>query len=147
MNNSLPIVLHADDDPNDLLLFKHACRAASHPFILESVSDGELALAYLAGTNSFADRARHPMPALVLLDLKMPRRTGFEVLDWIRTQPSLKRLPVVILTSSKHEADINWTYEHGANSYLVKPVGFEALVDLVKLLHHYWLGLNEPPSL
>ena len=147
MNNSLPIVLHADDDPNDLLLFKHACRSADLPFVLESVNDGELAVAYLGGLNAYADRSRYPLPALVLLDLKMPRRTGFEVLDWIRRQPTLKRLPVVVLTSSKHEADINWTYEHGANSYLVKPVGFESLVDMVKAIHGYWLTMNEPPSL
>ena|SRR5438477_3802653 len=144
-NNSLPVVLHADDDPNDLLLFKHACSSAN--FVLESVSDGELAVAYLSGQSQYRDRARYPVPALVLLDLKMPRRTGFEVLDWIRGQATLKRLPVIVLTSSKHEADINWTYEHGANSYLVKPVGFEALVQMVKAIEHYWLAINERPSL
>jgi CheY-like chemotaxis protein len=146
-NNSLPIVLHADDDPNDLLLFKHACQSAHSPFLLESVGDGELAIAYLSGQNNYADRARYPLPALVLLDLKMPRRTGFEVLDWIRAQSPLKRVPVIILTSSKHEADINWTYEHGANSYLVKPVGFEALVQMVQAIEQYWLTINERPSL
>jgi CheY-like chemotaxis protein len=147
MNSELPIVLHADDDPNDLLLFKHACRSANLPLLLESVTDGELAVAYLGGLHSYADRIRYPLPSLVLLDLKMPRRTGFEVLDWIRRQPSLKRLPVIVLTSSKHEADINWTYEHGANSYLVKPVGFESLVTMVTTIHQYWLTINEPPSL
>ena len=144
--NGSPTVLHADDDPNDLLLLKHACRAADLPFAVESVNDGELAVAYLSGLNSYADRTLYPLPSLVLLDLKMPRRTGFEVLDWIRNQPNLKRLPVIILSSSKHEADINWTYDHGANSYLVKPVGFEGLVQLVKAVHHYWLGFNERPS-
>jgi CheY-like chemotaxis protein len=146
-NNGPPIILHADDDPNDLLLFKHACRSAGCPFVLESVTDGELAVAYLSGVNAYADRARYPLPSLILLDLKMPRRTGFEVLEWIRRQPALKRLPVVVLTSSKHEADINWTYEHGVNSYLVKPVGFEALVEMVKAIHNYWLGMNEKPVL
>lgn len=146
MNNALPIVLHADDDPNDLLLFKHACRSASLPFVLESVSDGEMALAYLGGLKDYADRTRYPLPALVLLDLKMPRRTGFEVLDWLRRQPNLKRLPVIILTSSKHEADINWTYEHGANSYMVKPVGFDSLVQMGKGIHQYWFSLNERPT-
>ena len=147
MNTTLPLILHADDDPNDLLLFKHASRAADLPFLLESVSDGEMAVAYLSGMESYADRSRFPFPALALLDLKMPRRTGFEVLDWIRAQTPLKRLPVVILTSSKHEADINWTYEHGANSYLVKPVGFEALIEMIRAIHHYWLNMNERPSL
>ena len=145
--NSAPVVLHADDDPNDLLLFKHACGAASLPFVVESVNDGELAVSYLSGSSNYADRTRYPLPALVLLDLKMPRRTGFEVLDWIRAQPTLKRLPVIVLTSSKHEADINWTYEHGANSYLVKPVGFDALVQMAKAIESYWLTINERPSL
>ena len=146
MNNALPIVLHADDDPNDLLLFKHDCRSASLPCVLESVSDGEMALAYLGGLDDYADRTRYPLPSLVLLDLKMPRRTGFEVLDWLRRQPNLKRLPVIILTSSKHEADINWTYEHGANSYMVKPVGFDSLVQMGKGIHQYWFSLNERPT-
>src|SRR5260221_8898276 len=103
MNNGAAIVLHADDDPNDLLPVKHACRAANLPFSLESVSDGGVAIAYLSGQTNYGDRARYPFPALVLLDLKMPRRTGFEVLEWIRGQPNLKRLPVIILTSSRHE--------------------------------------------
>jgi len=146
MNNGAAIVLHADDDPNDLILVKHACRAANLPFSLESVSDGEAAIAYLSGQTTYGDRARYPFPALVLLDLKMPRRTGFEVLEWIRGQPNLKRLPVIILTSSRHEGDINWAYDRGANSYLVKPVGFEALVEMVKAIHTYWLTMNERPS-
>lgn len=147
MSNSLPVVLHADDDPNDLLLFRHACQSVNLPLTLESVSDGELAVAYLSGLEKYADRARYPLPALVLLDLKMPRRTGFEVLDWIRNQASLKRMPVIVLTSSKHEADINWTYEHGANSYLVKPVDFDALVEMVRTIQLYWLKINERPTL
>ncbi len=147
MNNSLPLVLHADDDANDSLLFKHACQAANLPFLLHSVNDGELVIAYLSGLANYTDRIQYPLPALVLLDLKMPRRTGFEVLDWIRAQPTLRRLPVIVLTSSKHEADINWTYEHGANSYLVKPVSFEALVEVVKAIHHYWLTMNERPGM
>jgi DNA-binding response OmpR family regulator len=77
----------------------------------------------------------------------MSRKTGFEVLEWIRSQPTLKRLPVIILTSSRHEGDINWTYEHGANSYLVKPVGFDELIKMVKAIELYWLTLSEKPSL
>jgi len=146
MNDGATIVLHADDDPNDLLLVKHACRAAGLPCSIESVSDGEVAIAYLSGQTTYADRASYPLPALILLDLKMPRRTGFEVLEWIRSQPNLRRVPVIILTSSRHEGDINWTYDHGANSYLVKPVGFEALVEMLKTIHHYWLNMNERPS-
>jgi CheY-like chemotaxis protein len=85
------------------------------------------------------------MPNLVLLDLKMPRKSGLEVLGWIREQPHLKRLPVVVFTSSKHDQDINKAYDLGANSYLVKPVGFEALLETVKQVQLYWGTLNQGP--
>src|SRR5947207_15017530 len=94
---------------------------------LDVVDDGDKAVAYLAGHGGFADRARHPLPVLLLLDLKLPRRSGLEVLAWVRQQPTLKRLPVVVLTSSEESADINRAYDLGANSYLVKPVAFDAL--------------------
>jgi CheY-like chemotaxis protein len=103
-------------------------------FNLQAVSDGDQAMAYLRGTNTFSDRSKHPMPSLILLDLKMPRVSGFDVLAWLRTEDGLKQLPVVVLTSSNHDADIKRAYDLGARSYLVKPVGFEALVELVKTL-------------
>ena len=105
-----------------------------------------MALAYLSGTGEFADRNRHPMPQLVLLDLKMPRKSGLEVLSWMRNQPALKRVIIVIFTSSKHDQDINNAYELGANSYLVKPVGFDALLDTIKQLTYYWGTLNQTPA-
>jgi DNA-binding response OmpR family regulator len=82
------------------------------------------------------------MPRLVLLDLKMPRLSGFDVLSWLRGEESFRELPVVILTSSSHESDIKRAYDLGAHSYLVKPVGFDALVELAKSLHVYWLTLD-----
>ncbi|HUU42111.1 MAG TPA: response regulator [Desulfatiglandales bacterium] len=85
------------------------------------------------------------MPILVLLDLKLPRKSGHEVLEWIHQQPTLKRLTVVVLTSSQQSSDINKAYDLGANSYLVKPVSFYALVDMVKSLDFYWFILNEKP--
>ena len=103
-------------------------------------------MAYLAGEGPFADRQRHPFPVLVLLDLKLPRRSGLEVLEWIRAQTGLKRLPVVVLTSSKEATDVNRAYDLGANSYLVKPVGFDSLLELVKSLEVYWLILNQKPD-
>lgn len=139
-------ILHVEDDPNDILLVQRAFRKANLPLILESVQDGDRAVAFLSGTEGFDDRDRFPLPVLVLLDLKIPRRSGLEVLAWIREQPSLKRLPVTVLTSSRHEKDINQAYELGANSYLVKPVGFDALTEMVKLINSYWLTLNERPS-
>lgn len=127
-------ILHIEDDPNDVLLFQHACRKGGRNLNVQSVGDGDEAIAYFAGQDQFADRERHPLPHLVLLDLKMPRVNGFEVLAWLRRHERLHRLPVVVLTSSNHEADVKHAYDLGANSYLVKPVGFEALVELVKVM-------------
>src|SRR5437868_2043390 len=115
-----PVVLHAEDDPNDIALMKHACLAAKTSFQLQPASDGEKAIQYLGGVGMFGNRNAYPMASLVLLDLKMPRRGGFEVLQWIRGNPALKCLPVLILTSSRHDVDVRRAYEMGANSYLVK---------------------------
>src|SRR4051812_25256186 len=119
-----PTVLHIDDDPNDVMLFEHACRKAGIDFNLQSVQDGDEAINYLGGTSRFSDRTQHPFPQLVLLDLKMPRVNGFDVLTWLRAREEYKKLPVVVLTSSNHESDVKRAYNLGANSYLVKPVGF-----------------------
>ncbi len=139
-------ILHVDDDQNDLILLEHACRAANLSYSVKSAADGDMAIAYLSGRGSYGNRLTHPLPALVLLDLKMPRKSGFEVLTWIRSQPSLKRMLVFIFTSSRHQEDIDKAYELGANAYLVKPVGFERLVDELKALDT-WLMLNEKPTL
>src|SRR5215469_1200160 len=127
-------ILHVEDDPNDTLLLEHACRKAGMIFNLQAVSDGDQAMAYLRGTSAFSDRAKHPLPHLILLDLKMPRVSGFDVLSWLRSENALCGVPVVVLTSSNHDADVKRAYDLGAKSYLVKPVGFEALVELVKTL-------------
>jgi len=134
MTAKMTTILHVEDDPNDTLLLEHACRKAGVVFNLQAVSDGDQAIAYLRGLNAFSDRAKHPMPKLILLDLKMPRVSGFDVLTWLRSEDSLRGLPVVVLTSSNHDADVKRAYDLGAKSYLVKPVGFEALVELVKTL-------------
>jgi DNA-binding response OmpR family regulator len=139
-------ILLVEDDPNDVLLVKRAFRKANVANPLQVVSDGEAAVAYLAGQGNFTDRARFPLPAVVLLDLKLPRKSGLEVLVWLREQADLKRLPVVVLTSSSEAGDVNRAYELGANSYLVKPVAFENLLNLVKALHQYWLTLNVYPK-
>jgi CheY-like chemotaxis protein len=147
MTNQAFTILHVEDDPNDVLLVNRAIQKTSAATVLRSVSDGDQALAYLSGIDAFARRDEHPLPNLVLLDLKMPRKSGLEVLTWIREQPTLKRMVVVIFTSSKHDHDINRAYELGANSYLVKPVGFEALQETMKQIQHYWGKLNQPAAL
>ena len=127
-------ILHVEDDPNDTLLFQHACNKAGVIFDLQAVSDGDQAIAYLRGAADFSDRLKHPFPKLILLDLKMPRVSGFDVLTWLQGENVFKQVPVVVLTSSNHDADVKRAYDLGAKSYLVKPVGFEALVELVKTL-------------
>ena len=141
------VLLHVEDDPNDVLLLQRAFRKANATLNIQSVTDGDKAVAYLSGAAEFADREKHPLPNMVLLDLKMPRKSGLEVLAWIRAEQKLRRLVVIIFTSSKHDEDVNKAYDLGANSYLVKPVGFDMLVDLCKMLQQYWINTNERPHL
>jgi len=140
-------ILLVEDDPNDVLLIQRAFRKAKLVNPVQIVKDGQEAVDYLAGEGSYADRNAYPWPALMLLDLKLPRKSGFEVLEWLHAQPRLKRLPVVVLTSSAETPDINRDYDLGANSYLVKPVSFDALLDMVKALGLYWLILNQKPGI
>lgn len=141
------VILLVEDDPNDVLLIQRAFRKANLENPLQVVNDGEAAIHYLAGEGAYADRNQYPLPVLILLDLKLPRRSGFEVLEWLRDQPTLRRIPVVVLTSSRESPDVNWAYDLGANSYLVKPVGFDDLVEMVQTLGLYWMILNESPQL
>ena len=141
-----PTILLVEDEPGDVLLIRRACRRANLSSPLQVVGDGEAAVAYLAGQDAYADRQQYPLPALVLLDLKLPRKSGLEVLAWLRAQPALKRLPVVVLTSSRERGDVDRAYELGANSYLVKPVGFDTLLEMIQTLGLYWLVLNERPQ-
>ena len=140
-------ILLVEDDPDDVLLTQRAFRKLGVPTSMQVVGDGEQALAYLMGGGDYADRERFPLPDLMLLDLKLPRRSGFEVLEWLRAQPGLRRLPVVVLTGSRESVDVNRALDLGANSYLVKPVGFDDLLEVVRTLRLYWLGLNERPTM
>ncbi|GAX40302.1 two-component response regulator [Tolypothrix sp. NIES-4075] len=141
-------ILLVEDDPNDILLTQRAFRKANlADASLQIVTDGDSAVFYLSGEGKYSDRDRYPLPVLILLDLKLPRRSGHEILAWLRQQPEIKRLPVIMLTSSKENMDINQAYDLGANSYLVKPVGLTALVEVVQTLNLYWLLLNEQPEI
>jgi CheY-like chemotaxis protein len=139
------VVLIVEDNQDDVRLLSRAFRKAQIATPVAFAEDGERAVAFLdqrIGTHSSS-----PVPALVLLDLKLPRKSGFEVLEWIRRHPALRRLPVVVLTSSKESADLERAYDLGANSYLVKPVRQTALIDMVAQINTYWLSLNERPPL
>jgi CheY-like chemotaxis protein len=140
-------ILLVEDDTNDVILIRRAFAKAEIKNPVYTVEDGDAAVAYLAGEGAYADRNDHPLPGVVLLDLKLPRRSGLEVLEWVRQSPTLRRLPIVVLTSSRESADVNRAYDLGANSYLVKPVGFDALTDLVRILQGYWVEWNEKPEI
>ena len=140
-------ILLVEDDPNDVLLMQRAFRKADLTCPLHVARDGQEAIDYLTHQGRFDDKTRFLAPALLLLDLKMPRKNGFETLEWLRQQPALKRIVVIVLTSSSELADINRAYDLGANSYLVKPGDFQALVDLVSTVARYWLMTNEKAGL
>lgn len=147
MDTTQHTILIVEDDPNDVALIRRAFQKARLVNSLQVVTDGEAVIAYLDGQPPYDERRRHPLPVVLLLDLKLPLKSGFEVLQWLRAQPKLRRLPVVILTSSSETPDINKAYDLGANSYLVKPVAVDALADMFKTLDLYWLVLNEKPDL
>jgi len=125
-------VLHVDDDPNDTTLLQVACAKAAVDFQVQNVGDGTEVIDYLSGKGKYADRTQYEIPGLVLLDLKMPRATGWEILKWIRSHARLKHLPVIVLSGSELHEDKLRAYEGGANSYLVKPPNFNSLVNMVK---------------
>jgi len=138
----LRTILHVEDDPNDVLLLEHACRKTGIGCNIKRVADGEEAIQYLEGAGGFADRHLFPLPQLILLDLKMPRLNGFDVLAWRLENDKFKIVPVVVFSSSNHDLDVKRAYELGVNSYLMKPVSFDSLCDIVKTISDYWLMLN-----
>jgi CheY-like chemotaxis protein len=144
MNEGL--ILVAEDREDDQLLIRRAFERAQLVNPLRIVNDGEEAIAYLKGEGQFSDRTKYPLPELLLLDLKMPRKNGFEVLEWVRSQPDLKVLPVVVLTSSEDVYDVSRAYQLGANSFLVKPIEFDQFVQMSKAIKGYWLWLSRPPA-
>ena len=147
MSTEQDTILLVEDNPKDVLLMQRALRKANIANPLQVVNDGDAAVLYLSGVEAYSDRCRYPLPVLILLDLKLPRRSGAEVLMWLRQQPELKRLPVVVLTASKEYADINHIYDLGVNAYIVKPVAFNNLVEIVKTLNVHWIIFNEKPQI
>ncbi len=138
-------ILLVEDNRMDIELTLDAFKEAKLTNTIQVAQNGQEALDYLFGRGKYVNRADYPLPNLVLLDLKLPGIDGFEVLRQIKATPVLKRLPVVILTSSKEEGDRALTYDMGANSYLVKPVSFDGFLDIVREIDGYWLTLNVAP--
>ncbi|MBD2680608.1 MULTISPECIES: response regulator [Nostoc] len=147
MSKEQETILLVEDNHKDVLLLQRALRKANILNPVQVVNDGDAAVMYLSGQEPYGDRTLYPLPVLVLLDLKLPRRSGIEVLMWLRQQPKLKRLPVVVLSSSKEYADINNVYDIGVNAYIVKPVAFNELVEIVMTLNLHWIIFNEKPQI
>ncbi len=135
-------LLLVEDSEDDVLFMKRAFKTAGVTQLLQIASDGQVAIDYLSGKGAYADRQAYPLPVLILLDLKLPVRDGHEVLAWIREKKKFKKLPVIVLTTSNEQVDVEKAYDLGANSYLVKPSGPAELLTMVKALKEYWLGMN-----
>lgn len=140
--NESSIILLVEDNPDDVELLKYAIQKADIRNPIVVVTDGDAAVDYIGRTGAYVDRAGQPRPELILLDLKLPRRSGFEVLSFVREHGPTRHTPVVVLTSSGQGDDIRRCYELGANSFLVKPIGRDALIDMVRTLKAYWIKLN-----
>lgn len=138
-------ILMADDDEDDRILAQDAMKESRVLNELHFVEDGVELLAYLNGEDKYADRDTYPLPGLILLDLNMPKKDGREALSDIKKNPALRRIPVVILTTSKAEEDMLRGYDLGAASYITKPVTFDSLVELMKALGKYWVEFVETP--
>lgn len=133
-------ILHVEDNAEDTLLTNLAFRKAGLPVQIDVAPDGDTAISMLVTCSA------EGLPDCVLLDIKLPGKSGLEVLEWLRGQPRFRRLPVVMLTSSVLPEDINAAYNLGANSYLTKPSDLDSLTALIKNFHHYWFRVNVPPS-
>jgi CheY-like chemotaxis protein len=142
----LQTILLVDDSENDVTLMNIAFRKAGLNSPVQVVHNGEEAIAYLAGEGRYSDRNKFPLPTVMLLDLNMPMKDGFHVLDWLRKQPGLKRLSTIVLTASLRPEDVERAFELGAHSYLVKPAALENLVAMIRCLRD-WLKLNHFPPL
>ena len=146
-NSGRPVtIVYADDDADDRLLTREAMKASRLANEMFFVEDGEELLDFLNHRGKYADRVAAPLPSIILLDLNMPRMDGREALMRMKADPRLRRIPVVVLTTSDAETDILRSYDIGANSYIVKPVTFEALVEVMRDLGRYWLQVVELPD-
>ena len=144
MREEEPILLVEDRD-DDVVLVRRSFQKAGIKNPIHAVSNGDEALAYLSGAGKYSDRTAHPIPQLMLLDLKMPKTDGFEVLKWIRAHPQLCGIRVVVLTSSEDIRDVNLAYSLGANSFLVKPADPDHFVELTDFISDIWFHWSKAP--
>lgn len=146
MNYSQYTILLVEDEENDATLVKMAFQRNNLFNPVQWVRDGVEAIAYLNGEGIYADRSQYPFPEVLILDVKMPRMSGLELLSWIREHPAYRVIPTIIMTSSQQEPDIEKAYHLGANTYMIKPSSFEELARMVKLTHDYWAASVKPKT-
>lgn len=140
-----PVILMAEDDADDRLLARDALNECQLGHDLHCVEDGEDLLDYLHRRGNYVDKSRSPRPSLILLDLNMPKKDGREALREIRGDPNLRRIPVVVFTTSSADADVELVYEMGANSCITKPASFDSLVEVMRMLGRYWFSVVDLP--
>jgi CheY-like chemotaxis protein len=138
-------ILLVEDEEAHAELTKRAIRKSGNANRLDVVTSGEEALDYLFNRENYADKSKYPMPGLILLDIKLPGIDGIEVLKTIKEDQVLRKIPVIMLTSSERDVDIARSYTHYANSYLTKPVGLKEFEERIKQMDFYWMIINEPP--
>lgn len=135
-------ILIVEDNPDDVFFMQRACKATNLLNPLQVAADGQEAIDYLAGEGRFADRAKYPIPCLVFLDLKLPRKTGHQVLEWARQKPEFASLVIVVLTTSRESRDISEAYQLGSNAYLVKPTSPTSLEEMMRSIKGFWMIHN-----
>ncbi|HKW16327.1 MAG TPA: response regulator [Terriglobales bacterium] len=144
---ALRTILLVEDEVSDANLITRAFEKAKVMNPVVHLSDGDKALRYLAGKAEYADRLKYPLPAVILLDLKLPGATGMQILQWMRAQGEIRRIPVVVLTADENPKTVDAAYDLGANSYLVKPANAAEVARMVQTIQQYWIKMNEPPQL
>jgi CheY-like chemotaxis protein len=147
MDSTLQILV-AEDNEDDAFILTHALKSAGLPIPAFICRDGQEVIDYIQGTGVFADRAKYPLPRMLILDIKMPRLSGLEVLRWVRAHPGCAVIPTIILTSSAHPHDVAEAFKNGVNAYFLKPATPDGMQDLLKIIHKFWSAsvLPAPPS-
>ena len=146
MENGTPTLLVVEDNEDDIFFMERIFKQMGARCDLKFVRDGVEAVEYLSGKGRFEDRVKNPLPTIILMDLKMPRMNGFEVLEWMQKQPEIKLIPTIVVTSSTMQEDVTRAYRAGANAVMNKPVDKDSLLQMLKSFHIYWTDYVEMPE-
>jgi CheY-like chemotaxis protein len=147
MAKDRPTLLIVEDNEDDIFFVERIFKQIGARCELRFARDGIEAIEYLSGQGAFKDRAKYAMPTIILMDLKMPRRNGFEVLEWMHNQPEIKLIPTIVVTSSTLQEDVTRAYRLGANAVMNKPVDKDSLLQMLKSFHIYWTDFVEMPEI